>query len=290
MLSAKGASDRDLALLSNRDNHYSYLQMAPHPAENARVDDEVITPGNSEGGGVVLDTVGKILGIGPDRIEFDNPIYHGNSGGPILDTKTGQVIGVATEGVKVNLGDALDKASYASRNSAITGTVRYFGLRLDTVPEWVPIDWNRFQLETSFLDQFHHQSRDLDAYLNPPSEQEIAKDPDLDTKPYLANKKIMQANSNYVRQSAVNDDSSQQLQAFRQLLFELTSIADTDTSSLQDMNNFYSFDQARAKDETSYRTELKTELDTIGNDISRMNGLVRRAKPSDSNPSSAPGN
>ena len=275
MLSAKGASDRDLALLSIQDNHYSYLQMSPHPADEAQVDDEVITPGNSEGGGVVLDTVGKILGIGPQRIEFDNPIYHGNSGGPILDTKTGRVVGVATEGVKVDVGDDLDKASFASRNSAITGSVRYFGLRLDTVPEWVPIDWNRFQLETSFLDQFHLESRNLDAYLNPPSDDEVAKNPDVDSKPYMNDKKIMQAHSNYVRQASGND-SPQQLQAFKELLFELTSIADTDASSMLDMHNFYSFDQARAKDEAAYRAQLKSELDTMGSDISRMNGLVRR--------------
>ena len=111
----------------------------------------------------MLNTQGKVLGIGPERIEIDNPIYHGNSGGPVFHTKSGKVLGVVTEAMKVDVTDALDKASFASRNSAISGSMRYFALRLDTVSTWLPIDSRRFQNETTFLDQFHEQSRRLDA-------------------------------------------------------------------------------------------------------------------------------
>ena len=59
--------------------------------------------------------------IGPERIEIDNPIYHGNSGGPVFHTKSGKVLGVVTEAMKVDMSNDLDKASFASRNSAISG-------------------------------------------------------------------------------------------------------------------------------------------------------------------------
>jgi hypothetical protein len=154
VLSAKAASDRDLVLLAIKDAGYSYLDVSTDISRTVQPGDEVITPGNSEGGEVMLDTVGKVLGIGPVRIEFDNPIYHGNSGGPVFQPKSGKVLGVVTEAMKVDNTDELDKASFANRASAIHSSMRYFGLRIDTVSDWVPIDWARFQTETIFLDQF----------------------------------------------------------------------------------------------------------------------------------------
>ena len=141
MVSAKGASDRDLAMLSIKDGPYSYLDVSTDISQTVQPGDDVITPGNSQGGEVMLNTAGKVLGIGPERIEIDNPIYHGNSGGPVFHVKSSKVLGVVTEATKVDVSNDLDKASFASRSSAISGTMRYFGLRLDTVSEWVPIDW-----------------------------------------------------------------------------------------------------------------------------------------------------
>ncbi|HXC61566.1 MAG TPA: trypsin-like peptidase domain-containing protein, partial [Nitrospiria bacterium] len=67
-LSLKGASDRDLAMFMIQDDHYTYLDLATDIKDTVQTDDEVITPGNSEGGEVVLNTKGKVLGIGPERI------------------------------------------------------------------------------------------------------------------------------------------------------------------------------------------------------------------------------
>jgi S1-C subfamily serine protease len=61
VLSEKGASDRDLALLAIKDAHYSYLEMAADISQTVQPGDEVITPGNSEGGEVMLNTDGKVL-------------------------------------------------------------------------------------------------------------------------------------------------------------------------------------------------------------------------------------
>jgi S1-C subfamily serine protease len=87
MLGVKGASDRDLAMISIQDDHYTYLDLATDIANTVQAGDEVITPGNSEGGEVMLNTKGTVLGIGPQMVEISNPIYHGNSGGPVSTSR-----------------------------------------------------------------------------------------------------------------------------------------------------------------------------------------------------------
>jgi hypothetical protein len=269
VLSLKGASDRDLAMFAIKDQNYSYLPLSTDIGATAQSGDEVVTPGNSEGGEVMLNTKGKLLGIGPDRVEFDNPIYHGNSGGPVIHTQSGQVLGVVTQGIKVVHEDDLDKTSFASRNSAISGSMRYFGLRIDTVPKWEPYDLQRFQNETAFLEQFNHRSRCLDSYLNTPN----------DNKPesvlYLEDAKIVKANTDYFDQANGGGDMSQKLEALREWMGDLNSLADADMDTIQQVDSFYTFDQQRAKDELAYRKALKKELDEIGNNVSRESGLPR---------------
>jgi hypothetical protein len=217
----------------------------------------------------MLNTKGKLLGIGPEKVEFDNPIYHGNSGGPVIHTKSGQVLGVVTEGMKVVHEDDLDKTSFASRNSAISGSMRYFGLRIDTVPKWEPYDLQRFQGETAFLEQFDHRSRCLDSYLNTPN----------DNKPesilYLEDAQIVKANTAYVDQLNGGGDTSQKLEALREWMGDLNSLADADMDTIQQTDIFYTFDQQRAKDELAYRKALKKELDEMGNNVSRESSLPR---------------
>jgi Trypsin-like peptidase domain len=269
VLSEKGASDRDLAMLSIKDFGYNYLEVATDISQVVQPGDEVITPGNSQGGEVMLNTAGKVLGIGPLRIEIDNPIYHGNSGGPVFHTKSGKVLGVVTEAIKVDVSNDLDKASFASRNSAISNSMRYFGLRLDTVSEWVPIDSRQFQIETTFLDQFHDQSRRLDSYLNSPENAT-----DEESELYLSDEKIMDAINDY-RQQGTGGDTGQHLEALRTFLFDLQCVADLNMQQIQNSNNFYTFDRERAVDELSYRKALKDELDSIGNNIDRLGHLPR---------------
>lgn len=274
----KGAVDRDLAKFSVKDEGlFHYLDLATDIGGSVQPGDEVITPGNSEGGGVMLNTGGKVLGIGPQRIEIDNPIYHGNSGGPVFHTKSGKVLAVVTEAMKVNVSNELDKTSFQNRNSAISGSMRYFGLRVDTVPKWEDLDWRRFQNETLFLEQFHQESRCLDSFLNTANKQSdgsaISDGPPANL--YLANDKIRLACEHYVQQAS-GSDSSQRMDAVRVLLFELNGVADTNMSNIQDLGNFYSFDQQRAKEEVDYRKALKAELDSIGDNVSRIGGLVRR--------------
>jgi hypothetical protein len=258
-----------MAMIAIKDDpSFSYLTLAPDVSAIVQPGDEVVTPGNSEGGEVMLNTGGKVLGIGPDRIEFDNPIYHGNSGGPVFHVKSGKVIAIVTEAMKVDTSDAVDKASFANRNSAIGHSMRYFGFRIDNVPSWEPYDWGRFQNETAFLDQFDLRSRCLDSYLNAPN----------DNKPedtlWQKDDKIVKANSGYFDQ-ANGADIAQQVDAARLMWGEISGLADTDMEAIQNPDNFYSFDRQRAKEEIAYRKALKVELDQINNNVSRLGSLPR---------------
>jgi S1-C subfamily serine protease len=270
----KGASDRDLAMLPIQDGPYSYLPMATDVSRTAQAGDEVITPGNSQGGNVVLNTKGAMLAMGPDRVEFNNPIYHGNSGGPVFHTKSGTVIGVVTEAMKVDVSNDLDKTSFASRNSAIASSIRYFGLRLDTVPKWEPYDPRQYQNETAFLDEFEKQSQRLDSYLNSKQNGNSPQTGSDNAQLYETDDKIMGA-SRAFHEQLNGTDTGAQIEALRQLGFTLDGIADKNVVTLQNTNNFYSFDQLRARDELAYRKALKVEIQKFASDVNHIADLPR---------------
>jgi hypothetical protein len=137
------------------------------------------------------------------------------------------------------------------------------------VPGWEAYDWNRLQTETAFLDQFDKRSRCLDSYLNAPD----------DNKPedivYREDDKIMKANNDYFSH-ANGGDSSQRMDALREWQSDLANLVSADMEAIQNPNNFYAFDQLRAKDEIAYRNALKAELDGIGDDVSRIAGMARK--------------
>jgi hypothetical protein len=105
--------------------------------------------GNSLGSGVATELKGRILGVGPEKIEVDAEFVRGNSGSPILDAQ-GQVIGVATYVTRTAPG-----TDWVADNTRFTLT-RRFGLRLDKTT-WVKVmpDDLRAQLRSlSDVDNF----------------------------------------------------------------------------------------------------------------------------------------
>jgi hypothetical protein len=271
----QGASDRDLAMFLIQDDHYSYLDLADLAQDNVQTYDDVITPGNSEGGEVMLNTKGTILGIGPEKVEISNPIYHGNSGGPVFHLKSGKVVGVVTEGMKVRPSDWLDKASAANAASAISGTVRYFALRIDDVPNWETYDMDGFLAQTTFLKHFQEQSRAIDSFLNGAVYDKAGiSSPSSEGGPptaryYLNNDKIRGYVDDF-HQLTSGSDNSQKLDAQRELMMNLQGQADADLPTIQNPNNFYSFEAQQAKKELTYRTALKDEIEKIGDRISDL--------------------
>ncbi|MEZ0256268.1 MAG: trypsin-like peptidase domain-containing protein [Chthoniobacter sp.] len=105
------------------------LELEPQ-LDKVKIGDEVIVAGNSEGEGVVREIPGKVVGIGPDRLEVDAPFVPGNSGSPILLKSTGRIIGVATY-------MKFPDARKSGKSPFSLNEVRRFGYRLDTVAKWI---------------------------------------------------------------------------------------------------------------------------------------------------------
>ncbi len=132
--------------------------------QNAAIGDAVVVLGNAEGGGVINTIVGKIVGIGPDRVEVDAPFQPGNSGSPIIHLKSGKVIGVATY-------LTIKKYDAATKEVLAKPVVRRFGYRLDSVKKWEPVNWPAFYAQAGEMEKIEQLTADLEKFLI-----DIAKD------------------------------------------------------------------------------------------------------------------
>lgn len=96
--------------------------------------DSLICYGDSEGRGVIVSCQGKILGKGGKFIEVDTPFVQGNSGGPLVDKKTGKVIAVAS----LLTGLQSNQWVKGTRFDASSNQARRFGMRLDNL-DWTTL-------------------------------------------------------------------------------------------------------------------------------------------------------
>ena len=101
-------------------------------ASRASMNDPVVVYGNSQGEGLVTELRGRVIALGPERIEIDAPFVGGNSGSPIL-AENGRVIGVASR-----ISRSADAEGVAE--STRFEKARRFGARLDTPTEWRRVD------------------------------------------------------------------------------------------------------------------------------------------------------
>ncbi len=119
---------------------------------DARIGDEVFVLGNSEGARVIQPLAGKLIGIGPDRIEVSAEFVPGNSGSPIIHAKSGKVIGIATY---------LITRQFAELSDRRESRVRRFGYRLDSVKQWQGVAWANYQAERAEAERVEAVTRDL---------------------------------------------------------------------------------------------------------------------------------
>lgn len=165
-----GAYDADLALLMLPEYQETspYFTIAPNTTFSVKGNDEVLIPGNSLGDGVITSTPGKVLNVGPQRIEVDNPVFPGNSGSPIYHLASGSVIGVLTE-AHVRDSKSLDrvsKSSTESKNSQVKSETRYFGHRIDSVAQWGAFDWNSYQNLSNYLSNAETEMTCIENFLS----------------------------------------------------------------------------------------------------------------------------
>lgn len=147
------AREADVALLKLTEEPKAYFDVEVSVDTTQKTGDIVLIPGNSLGGGTILQTEGKIAGIGPAKIEHDAPTFRGNSGSPILSVSTWKVLGVQTMAVTVNRSAFTDEHSLLRPSSQIKSDVRRFGYRLDSVAQWEPVDWGRFVQQKKNLEE-----------------------------------------------------------------------------------------------------------------------------------------
>ncbi len=120
--------------------------------KEARIGDDIVVLGNSEGARVIQPLTGKLLGLGPDRVEVSAEFVPGNSGSPIIHVASGRVIGIATY---------LMQRRFKELGDPGQGSVRRFGYRLDSVKQWQPVHWPTFQAEHAAVDRVTGVTRDL---------------------------------------------------------------------------------------------------------------------------------
>jgi hypothetical protein len=150
---------RDIAAAVGHDLIRFATDEIPRPliaSENveaeAKIGDEIVVLGNSEGARVIQPLAGKLVGIGPDRIEVTAEFLPGNSGSPIVHVKSGKVIGIAT---------FLIRGRFAELTDSQEARVRRFGYRLDSVKQWQPVKWATYQAEKAELSKVSTLTRDL---------------------------------------------------------------------------------------------------------------------------------
>ena len=124
---------RDLVIISyvGAEQEQRELLTVVGDAGALPINTKVIAYGNSLGDDVIVTQKGKLLGIGPDKIEVDAPFVPGNSGGPIVLDDGGVVIGVSTYLRFLKP----DRSTTGSRYevTAVTQQVRRFATRIDNI-------------------------------------------------------------------------------------------------------------------------------------------------------------
>jgi len=276
VLGLKGATDRDLAMFSIQDDHFSYLPAPVDPAEALEAGDQLIIPGMDPQAGVLVAKPGKLVGVSPERIDFENALGPGDRGAPVIHVKSGTALGIVTAQAQVDVSSRLAQAWAANPAPGSAAIIPYYGLRLSDAP-WETYDPQRFLEETLFLQKFHENTRYLDSYLNGPKRRGQGGD-DANEPPdgqYFSKSLKLREDQDTYRQEATGADQNQRLDAARELLSDLQSFAGTDLDSLQGMKGLYAYNQARASEEIAYRLALKKELDELSNNIMHFDAIAR---------------
>jgi hypothetical protein len=152
--SAEVAGGPDIARMALANAPEHPLEVISDFETNVHIGDEIVVLGNSGGGGVVTSLKGKVVGIGPDRLEVSAEFIPGNSGSPIVHLKSGKVIGIATY-----LTRRYEQFSSSGSNGSVV--VRRFGYRIDKVPAWEPVNWGELYAEADQLEQISKLTEDI---------------------------------------------------------------------------------------------------------------------------------
>jgi len=115
---------------------------------NVTNQEAIVVFGNSAGAGVVTTLRGKMLGIGPDKIEIDAAFVQGNSGSPIIAYPYNAVVGMATYATQT------PEVNWTTRSTRFVD-VRRFGVRIDNVgwEDFFPLDTGKYERSLELYEQ-----------------------------------------------------------------------------------------------------------------------------------------
>ncbi len=228
----------------------------------AKIGDDVFVFGNSGGGGVITSLPGKIVGIGPDRIEVSAEFIPGNSGSPIIHAATGKVIGIATY-----LTRRYEAFSNAGANAGATPAkdapgaivVRRFGFRLDSVKQWQPLNWVAFQGEARTIEQISAVTGDVFDFLDALRKNQA---------PRFATTALRRPAENWM--STITRPHISQVdreQATRSFLTSLRSLVQSDVAAVQGRLR-YAYFQDELRQEREVRDRLYKAFDDQAKNMS----------------------
>lgn len=164
MLGIFGAIGSDIAIIRIAQGQGD-LRLTGDVFKSSKIGDKVVVVGNRRGGGVATQTTGSIKGIGPSLVEVDANFQSGNSGSPIVNLGTNEVIGVATYSETRRVDVDGPAASSPASASAAQVEKRWFGYRLDSVSKWEAIDLAKWNAQGDRLDKFRETSEALHAVI-----------------------------------------------------------------------------------------------------------------------------
>ena len=131
--SVYGAKKRDLVILTyRRKKQESPLLRPVRNLTQIQANAKVTAYGNSQGSQTHSILPGALLGIGYDRMEISCGIVGGNSGGPVLLDKSGEVIGVSTY-LTIRKVDAQALGTRYAGKSTSRYNIRRFATRIDNL-------------------------------------------------------------------------------------------------------------------------------------------------------------
>lgn len=167
MIGVFGAAGADIAIIRIGSGKGD-LKLAADVLKTSKIGDNVVVVGNRQGGGVATQTSGRILGVGPTRIEVDAHFEPGNSGSPIVNLTSGEVIGVASysETRRVDVEEEGGSSARTDKKSDAPKTEkRWFGYRVDSVTKWEAIDLAKWNAQEARIEAFREMSEALVAVL-----------------------------------------------------------------------------------------------------------------------------
>jgi hypothetical protein len=225
------------------------LELLTEFDSNVKIGDEIVVLGNSGGGGVVTKLEGKLVGLGPDRIEVSAEFIPGNSGSPIIHIPTGKVIGIATYLTR----RYEEFSGNAQTSGRATGplVVRRFGYRLDSVSRWEPVNWAVFQAEAERIGRISALTGDIFDFLGALRKKQA---------PQFATETLRRPANEWLNGIGGRRSEADRLKATQSFLAALRTMARSDVT-LAESQLRYSFFREELREEREVRDKLYKAFD-----------------------------